>query len=67
MAGPGSVIFRDAARVAKEYGGGIQDWVKKSSSSSVSTNGVSFETHWVENVKTGQRVEFKTKIINRGE
>lgn len=25
-------------------------------------DGVTFETHWVENMKTGQRVEFRTKF-----
>jgi hypothetical protein len=54
--------FRGAQRVADEFGGSAADWVKKSSSSYTSKNGSQFETHWVENVKTGQRVEFKTKL-----
>lgn len=62
MAGANArVAFRDAARIAKQYGGEAADWVKKTSSS-YSCNGTRFETHWVENVKTGQRVEFKTKM-----
>ena len=54
--------FRDAGRVAQEYGGNPADWVKKTSSSYTARDGVQFETHWVENIKTGQRVEFKTKF-----
>jgi hypothetical protein len=56
------VPFRDAARVAKEHGGNAADWVKKSSSSHTARDGATFETHWVENARTGQRVEFKTKV-----
>ena len=64
MAGPGArVPFRDAPRVAKEYGGRASDWVKKTSTPHTARDGVKFETHWVENIKTGQRVEFKTKFI----
>lgn len=63
MAGAGArVPFRDAARVAKEHGGNAADWVKKSSSSHTARDGATFETHWVENVRTVQRVEFKTKF-----
>jgi hypothetical protein len=63
MAGAGArVPFRDATRVAKEHGGNAADWVKKSSSSYTARDGATFETHWVENVRTGQRVEFKTKF-----
>jgi RHS repeat-associated protein len=63
MAGAGArVPYRDAARVAKEHGGNAADWVKKSSSSHTARDGATFETHWVENGQTGQRVEFKTKL-----
>lgn len=63
MAGTGGrVPFRDAGRVAQQYGGSPADWVKKTSSSYGARDGVQFETHWVENIKTGQRVEFKTKF-----
>ena len=63
MAGPGGrVAFRDAQRVASEHGGNAADWVKKTSSSFTDGKGTRFETHWVENIKTGQRVEFKTKF-----
>ena len=63
LAGPGGrVPFRSADRVASEYGGSATDWVKRTSSSYLGRDGVVFETHLVENVKTGQRVEFKTKL-----
>ena len=63
MAGPGGrVPFRDAGRVAKQYGGDAIDWVKKTSSSHTARDGVQFETHWVENIRTGQQFEFKTKF-----
>jgi len=58
----GRVAFRDAQRVASEHGGNAADWVKKTSSSFTDGKGTRFETHWVENIKTGQRVEFKTKF-----
>ncbi len=64
MAGPGArTPFRDASRVAREYGGRASDWVKKTSTPHTARDGVKFETHWVENIRTGQRVEFKTKFI----
>lgn len=64
IAGKGSkVAFRDAGRVASKYGGDAADWVKKTSSSYSAADGVKFETHWVENIKTGKRVEYKTKIL----
>jgi hypothetical protein len=51
MAGPGArVPFRDAPRVAKEYGGKTSDWVKKTSTPHTARDGVRFETHWVENI-----------------
>jgi len=63
MAGPGSSkIFRDAGRIANTYGGNPSNWVKKASSTYTAADGAKFSTHWVENVKTGQRVEFKTRF-----
>lgn len=63
IAGQGSKAkFRDAQRVADTYGGNADDWVKKSSSSYSAPDGTKFETHWVENLQTGQRVEYKTKF-----
>lgn len=67
MAGAGArVPFRDAARIAKEHGGNAADWMKEVSSSHTARDGTRFETHWVENVKTGQRAEFKTKFPEGG-
>jgi hypothetical protein len=61
IAGQGaSTAFRDAAKFAEQYGGDAVDWVKKSSSSFTAQDFIQFETHWVENLLTGQRVEFKT-------
>jgi RHS repeat-associated protein len=69
IAGQGSKnAFRDAPRVAATYGGNAADWVKKSSSSYTAPVGKGafemryFETHWVENMLSGTRVEFKTKF-----
>jgi hypothetical protein len=63
MAGPGGrVPFRDASRVADLHGGNAADWVKKTSSSYLAPDGTRFETHWVENIRTAERVEFKTKF-----
>lgn len=60
FAGPGAPApFRDAAKYAAKYGGTPNDWVKMRSSS-WEANGYKFETHWVENLATGQRLDFKT-------
>jgi hypothetical protein len=61
--GQSGTEFRNADRVAKQYGGNAEDWVKKSSEKAVMEDGTYIETHWVENIKTGQRVEAKTKIV----
>lgn len=65
MAERGIIIIRNL-KVGKElvrrYGGNAANWVKKSSSS-FTKNNKTFEVHWYENVVTGQRVEFKTKLI----
>ncbi|GEM_PF-2767682 len=64
--GIGLAKFRDALRIAELYGGTADNWVKKSSNSAyIALDGVHFQTHWVENLLTGQRVEFKTKICLR--
>ncbi len=66
MAGAGGrATFRDAGRVAAEYGGDAADWSKKSSSTFTAKDGTKFETHWVENSKTGQRYEYKTKFPDK--
>ena len=55
--------FDDAPRVAAQHGGTPDDWVKKSSSSYKAPDGSKIETRWIENLTSGQRVEFKT-IVN---
>ena len=63
IAGEGTgVTFRNAGRVAGQYGGSPTEWVKMRSPSHLAPDGTRFETHWVENLRTGQRFEFKTKI-----
>ena len=63
MAGKGSdKVFRSASRFSKDFGGVPEDWVKMKSSHFVAKDGASFEAHWVENIKTGKRVNFKTKF-----
>ena len=53
--------FRNAQKFADEFGGESADWVKKSTTESVTTQGgdVVHQIHWVENVKTGQIVDVK--------
>jgi RHS repeat-associated protein len=55
--------LRKASDLAKEYGGDPADWVKKRSSSYTAEDGTQFETHWEENLKTGQRVNMKSTEI----
>ncbi|ARF09630.1 putative hemagglutinin [Indivirus ILV1] len=57
-------VFRDEPRIINQYGGEIGDWVKKSSSKFTTKAGQDIELHWIENVKTGKRVEYKQKLIN---
>ena len=65
IAGTGSrVALRNAEKLAAEYGGKATDWVKKTSTSYRGSDGVAIETHWYENVATGERVLRKTKIYN---
>jgi hypothetical protein len=64
IAGGGSGTgFRNAGAYAARYGGEASDWAKKSSSVYRAADGTAFETHWVENLRTGARVDFKTKIV----
>ena len=58
----GKELFKDASRIVNQYGGDACDWVKKTSSKAITKDGNIFETHWIENLKTGQRVEYKTKF-----
>ena len=65
MTGKGTRIIeklRSGSRLAKQYGGKASEWVKMSSPS-YSKLGTKFETHWYQHLKTGQRVEFKTKLF----
>lgn len=67
MASKGKVIakgneVKQFNRLKQEYGGG--EWVKKSSNSYIAKDGTKFETHWFENLTTGQRVGQKTKFVN---
>ena len=55
--------FRDVQIVANTYGGKSGDWVKKTSTSYKLPDGSRIETHWVENLKTGQREEYKTILV----
>jgi hypothetical protein len=54
--------FRDASRVAAEYGGDPNHWVKMSSSGFRAADRTAFQTHWIENIMTGQQVEMKVTI-----
>ncbi len=56
-----------ADRLAQDYGGAPEDWVKVGSDSSAAHGvqtpaGKNFEIHAYQNVKTGQVVEMKTKV-----
>lgn len=53
--------FRDAKKFAEQYSDQAEDWVKKSSASFNVDHKISIQTHWVENIKTGQRVAEKVK------
>ena len=55
--------FRNSQHYANSYGGDSMDWVKMSSGQYTARDNVVFETHWVQNINTGQRVNAKTKII----
>jgi len=58
--GTSKVAFRNAGRVAEAYGGNAADWVKKTTTASVTTSsGNIYQLHWVENIRTGQIVDTK--------
>lgn len=64
LAGAGSTTkLRAAQRLADDYGGAADDWAKMGSSSYRGSDGFAMETHWYEHVLTGQRFEFKTKML----
>lgn len=54
--------LRVADRLARDYGGDAAEWQKRTSSHHGDPGGRGFETHWYENIRTGDRVEFKTKF-----
>lgn len=63
MAGPNAgTVFRGVGRVASEYRGSPEDWAKMTSSSYSANDGTIFQTHWVQNLQSGERVEFKTVL-----
>lgn len=65
IAGPGAKrSFRDADRAARDHGGNPADFVKKRSSAHTASDGTKFRTHFIENTKTGQRFEHKTKLVD---
>lgn len=55
--------IRDVQRLVNTYGGKVADWAKMSGRSFKSSSGRQIEVHWYENVLTGERLEFKTKIV----
>ena len=62
--GASGVTFRDAGRIASTYGGRAADWAKMSSAARWTDRmGRQFETHWVENIHTGVKVEAKFKLV----
>lgn len=64
MAGAGAKdAFRKAGEFAARYGGEAADWVKMSSSKYVARDGLAFETHWVQNLRTGFQTGFKTVLV----
>jgi hypothetical protein len=52
----------DVARLVGQHGGDAGEWSKRSGRS-LSVGGKKIEVHWYENVATGERVEFKTKLV----
>jgi hypothetical protein len=63
FAGSGtSTALRDAPRLAQQYGGAPEDWMKMTSSRYTGADGFSFETHWYQNDVLGQALEHKTNF-----
>lgn len=63
LAGSGTEnALRVAQQLAQDYGGEPGDWAKMSSTARDMPDGTHIETHWYENVVTGQRVEYKSII-----
>jgi hypothetical protein len=57
-------IFQDVIYYQQKYGGEAKDWVKKSSTRAHLMDKIEMETHWVENLKTGDRFDFKVVKLN---
>jgi RHS repeat-associated protein len=55
--------INDIARFVETYGGKASDWAKMSGRSFKSSTGKQIEVHWYENVLSGERYEFKTKLV----
>jgi RHS repeat-associated protein len=63
IAGPGTKKpLRAADGLAKKYGGEPGEFVKKTSTAHIASDGAQFETHWYENTNTGAQYEHKTKF-----
>jgi RHS repeat-associated protein len=68
VAGPGDAIIgagtktplHAAERLAAQYGGDPYSWAKMTSPTYSNGWGLTFSTHWYENLETGLRVEWKT-------
>ena len=58
-----SDYFRDAEKFAQQYGGKVEEWVKKSRTSFDTSSNSLIQTHWTENLVTGQRLTTKVKEI----
>lgn len=54
--------LRDAERLASQYGGEAKDWAKMQTTSQTLADGSRIVIHFYENLKTGQKVEFKSII-----
>ena len=64
IAGEGIAKLKDAPRLVAQYGGTVEQWVKKKSSNFTSSDTLKFEVHWYENMITKERIEFKTKFTD---
>ena len=65
IAGKGTnTVFRDAPRIADEYGGNASDWVKMVSRSCEAADGAVIQTHWVDSIVTRERMEIRTVSLN---
>lgn len=53
----------DIARLVEAYGGEASEWAKMSGRSFKSSIGQQIEVHWYEYIPSGDRYEFKTKLV----